>query len=463
MHEVGHCHESRRECRRSGGRSSALLSRFERTDAAAPNRLIATQHRPPGSTANTCGMILDEIAAEAAAHRAAVVALLGSHLPVGERGPAARAVGVGPAYLSRVLSEQTYSVGALRKPRLEPLRPGLASELAKWLRLDTRSRDQLLDHARLSHESHIKACLAIKSMSPEPDVSLPELLNVYAAANQEPDPILSSVLRAMSHRFAEQLFKCLPPRVYPLEFAQVCLVLNDLEAVLNNNVDGIYYARLAQNWMALLPGTKESQLLVKDAHVLLANALIAEAVSTHNLGLDKKAHILSRRILARRMNNIWSGEAALNMRKCTSIAGRTSASQVDALVDQYLEVVCKVGSSMDAETSSFAFFEAKLRAYISCSPTKRSVKKAAIELERCLSQIEFDGSEEERVLAFVNKLNTPGRHLRSVIFLNTYSRFLEMRGDHLRAERVRGEAESRAERAGLAHQLARMRAASAGQ
>ena len=42
---------------------------------------------------------------------------------------------------------------------------------------------------------------------------------------------------------AQQLMASLPRRDYPLEFAQVCLVLNDLEAVLDRNSDGIYHAR----------------------------------------------------------------------------------------------------------------------------------------------------------------------------------------------------------------------------
>jgi transcriptional regulator with XRE-family HTH domain len=189
-------------------------------------------------------MRLIDIATEAAAHRATVVTLLRSYLPYGRRGPAARAVGVSPSYLSRVLSDQPY--GGLA--RLEPLGQDLAARLTDWLGLDARSRDRLLEHAHLSHESHVKACIEMEAVLSrrELDMSLPELLKLHAAAGRELNPALASNLYTRSYCMAKQLVESVPPRDYPLEFAQVCLVLNDLEAVLDHNVDGIYSVKIRQ-------------------------------------------------------------------------------------------------------------------------------------------------------------------------------------------------------------------------
>ena len=91
---------------------------------------------------------------------------------------------------------------------------------------------------------------------------------------------------------------------------------------------------------------------------------------------------------------------------------------------------------------------------LACGLTKASVKRADTELEQCLSETAPGESEESRVFALVSQIDI----LRSVIFLNTYSRLLKTRRDFIRAEKVRAEAESQANRAGLAHQFAWIRA-----
>jgi hypothetical protein len=378
-----------------------------------------------------------------------VVTLLRSYLPHRQRGAAARAVGVSPSYLSRVLSDWPYGV----YHRLEPLSPVLAARLADWLHLDVRSRHQLLEHADLSDTSHVKAREAACSYR-EIEVILPELLTLHAAANRELNPALASQLFTGAYGIAKQFIETLPPCEHPLEFAQVSLVLNDLEAVLDLNVEGIYHARLAAHW-AKAAGTKGSNLLGKDADDLWGNALFAEAVSTHNLGLEKEARFLSSEVFTKRIN-MWSGEAALALLKYTAFAQRTSLRQVDMLSDQYREAVETFGSGTDQTTTRLAFSEAKLRAYLACPPTKASLMKAESALEQCLSETATGESEENRVFARISQIGV----LSSVIFLNTYSQLLRARGDAIRAEKVRAEAESRANRAGLAHQLARIRAGS---
>lgn len=406
-------------------------------------------------------MKLSDIEIEAASHRAAVVTLLRSHLPYRRRGHVAGEVGVYPSYLSRVLSERGYSEWGISRHRSErrsePLGRTLAARLADYLGLDVRSRDQLLEHASLSHESHIKASIAMEGALSqlELDAILPELLKLHAAANHESNPALASTLFTRSYGLAKQFVKRVPPRAYPLEFAQVCLVLNDLEAVLDRNVDGIYHARLAQHW-AKAAGVKESNLLGKDADDLWGNALVAEAVSTHNLGLNKEAHVLSEKAFTERINT-WSGEAALHLLRYTAFAQRTSLQAVDRLSDQYFEAVEKFGSGTDSSTSRLALSEAKLRAYLACQPrAKASLKKADRELEQCLSETASHASEECRVFKYISQTGA----LRSVIFLNTYGQLLKARGDAIRAEKIRAETESRAKRAGLTHQLVRIRAGS---
>jgi hypothetical protein len=404
-------------------------------------------------------MSLNEIATEAAAHRAAVVTLLRSYLPHGRRGTAAREVGVSPEYLSRVLSDQSYSEWNKDRlePRLEPLGEDLADRLAKWLGFDVELRYQLLEHANLSHESHIKTHNEIEAalLHRDFDVILPELLKLHADAGRQANPALASNLYARSYCMAKQLIKNLSPRYYPLEFAQVCLVLNDLEAVLNHNIDGIYHARLARDW-AKVGGAKGSNLLGKDADDLWGNALVAEAISTHNLGLDRKAVVFLSSKGLTKMSNTWSVEAALHLLKYTAFAQRTSLREVDKLSDQYLEAVEKFGSKTDQTITRLAFSEAKLRSYLACGLTKASLRKADTELEQCLSETASDESEESRVFAFISQIGV----LRSVIFLKTYSQLLEARGDSVRAEKVRADAELWANQAGLAHQLARIRASS---
>ena len=399
-------------------------------------------------------MRLNEIETEAAAHRAAVAALLRRHLPYGRLKQVAQVVGIRREWLARILSDTPYGYGI---GRLDTLKPALAERLADSLCLEVKERFQLLEHATLSHQSHVKARSMIKEAIShrELDMLLPELLTLHATANRESDPAVASHLYTRSYHIAKQLLESLPPRDYPLEFAQICLVLNDLEAVLDQNVDGIYHARLARDW-ATRGGAKESKLLNKEADDLRGNALVAEAVSLHNLALDGKARlILSYRIFTE-MSNAWSGEAALHLLKYTAFAQRTSLRQVDKLSDQYLEAVEKLGSKTDPATTRLAFSEAKLRAYLACAPSKASLRKADAALEQCLLDTALGESEESRVLARISQIGA----LRSVIFLNAYSQLLKARGYSLRAEKIRAAAESRANRAGLAHQLARIRAGS---
>jgi hypothetical protein len=399
-------------------------------------------------------MRLDEIATEAAAHRAAVAALLQRHLPYGRLEHVAREVGKSREYLARILSDKPYGYGS---GRLEPLRSALAAQLADALGLDANERDQLLEHAELSHTSQTKAHNAMQEALAhhELDVLLPALLTLHASANHASNPAVASDLYTSAYTMTKQLMASLPRHDYPLEFAQVCLVLNDLEAVLNRNVEGIYHARLATDW-AIGGGTQESTLLGKDADDLWGNALVAEAVSLHNLGLDGKARVILSLPVFTKRSNPWAGEAALHLLKCIAFAQKTSLRQVDKLVDHHQETLVQLGSKTDPATTRLAFAEAKLRAYLACASTKTSLKKAEAELEQCLAETAPSASEASRVFAFIRQTGA----LRSVIFLNTYGQLLQARGDSKQAEKIQREAESRAKRAGLAHQLARMRTGS---
>jgi hypothetical protein len=357
-------------------------------------------------------------------------------------------------YLARILSDTPYGYG---NGRLEPLQPALAARLADALGLDANERDQLLEHATLSHISRAKTDTAMQEAlrHHELDVLVSELCTLHAAANHASNPAIASDLYTSAYTMARQLMASLPRRDYPLEFAQVCLVLNDLEAVLNRNSDGTYHARLATDWTAG-NGAKASQLLGKDADELWGNARVAEAVSLHNLGLDGKAcAILSLPVFTKR-SNPWAGEAALHLLKYIAFAQRTSLRQVEKLADHYQETVVLLGSRTDPATTRLAFSEAKLRAYLACATTKASVKKAEAELEQCLAETAPNASEERRVLQYISQTGA----LRAVIFLNTYGQLLQARGDAHQAEKMRAQAESRAKRAGLAHQLARMRTGS---
>jgi hypothetical protein len=396
-------------------------------------------------------MRLDEIATEAAAHRAAVAALLQRHLPYGRLEHIAREVGKSREYLARILSDKPYGYGS---GRLEPLRPALAAQLADALGFNASERDQLLEHAELSHTSQTQARNALQEALThhELDVLLAALLTLHASANRASNPAVASHLYTSAYAMAKHLMESLPRHDYPLEFAQVCLVLNDLEAVLNRNVEGIYHARLATDWV-VGSGMKASQLLGKDADDLWGNALVAEAVSFHNLGLDGKARVILSRSVFTERSNPWAGEAALNLLKYIAFAQRTSLRQVDKLADHFQETLVQVGSKTDPATTRLAFAEAKLRAYLACASTKAKLKKAEAELEQCLAETAPTASEENRVLYYISQTGA----LRAVIFLNTYGQLLQARGDAKHAEKMRAEAESRAKRAGLAHQLARMR------
>jgi hypothetical protein len=399
-------------------------------------------------------MRLDEIATEAAAHRAAVAALLQRHLPYGRLEHVAREVGKSREYLARILSDKPYGYGM---GRLEPLRPALAAQLAAALGFDANERYQLLEHAELSHTSQTKTHNVMQEALAhhELDALLPALLTLHASATRASNLTVASHLYTSAYTMAKHLMESLPRHEYPLECAQLCLVLNDLEAVLNRNVEGIYHARLATDWAAG-SGVKASTLLGKDADDLWGNALVAEAVSFHNLGLDGKARVILSRSVFTERSNPWAGEAALNLLKYIAFAQKTSLKHVDKLADHYQETLVQVGSKTDPATTRLAFAEAKLRAYLACASTKAKLKKAEAELEQCLTNTAPNASEESRVLQYISQTGA----LRAVIFLNTYGQLLKARGDAKQAAKMRAEAESRAKRAGLAHQLARMRSGS---
>ena len=84
-----------------------------------------------------CKMRLSEIETEAAAHRAAVAALLRRHLPYGRLKQVAQAVGIRREWLARILSDTPYGYGM---GRLDTLTPALAERLADSLCLEVKER-----------------------------------------------------------------------------------------------------------------------------------------------------------------------------------------------------------------------------------------------------------------------------------------------------------------------------------
>ena len=156
-----------------------------------------------------CTMRLDEIATEAAAHRAAVAALLQRHLPYGRLEHVAREVGKSREYLARILSDKPYGYGM---GRLEPLRPALAAQLAAALGFDANERYQLLEHAELSHTSQTKTHNVMQEALAhhELDALLPALLTLHASANRASNPAVASHLYTSAYAMAKHLMERLP-------------------------------------------------------------------------------------------------------------------------------------------------------------------------------------------------------------------------------------------------------------
>jgi transcriptional regulator with XRE-family HTH domain len=388
------------------------------------------------------------LAKQVLAHREAARLLLKASLPYGRKARVAGMAGFSPSYLSRLLSEKPY------RDRREPLSLRRAEKIADALHFSPTWRQQLVEHAELSHISMLRP----QERERQPvGAEFPEHMNLLLQLHGEWDrTIVPEAFAKLSGRIDSQTnLVLMKPGPYLLEAAQVHLVLHHVCGAMDRHADAIFHARRAQQ-LAAQAGNAHSRLLGKTSDDILANAIVARAVSYHSLGLNREALAALKRLQrdGRLRTTRWSGIACVHRLEYGPLAERVSLREISELSERADEWLAS--HSGIERLSGLSVAVAKIRAYVAyydrARPlTRRCLARADRELEDFLRSL--GGFEEPSELAAVLALARRVPLLRALKLLKVYASLLDARGDRQHAVGVWAMAWAMACRGRVAHQV----------
>lgn len=320
-------------------------------------------------------MSLISILEEAQLHREVYIAVLKGLLKTrGSKQALAQKVGITPQYLSYILDPYNIRV----------LHPQTAKAIVNALRLPKDQRDSLLEHMILSSERRLRAREMIEQEVSDDGIEerLKELRKFHQQATFGSDPSQAKALYRFVYQSSSALIRSMNPRKNPLAFVELCFLGHDSGCVSNRQVDALWFAKQAHFVMeTILHDFSVLDSTIVDFNV---NALRAEAVSYHNLGLYKEAYraceqaeaLLSKKGYRRRYE-FWVPH--LYRDKVNALAGihRFAISEVEGLVHR-VEDVCEKDIYRDEEKELLLFLihSSLARAYITRGG-KRNLRKAS--------------------------------------------------------------------------------------
>ncbi|MCS7260368.1 MAG: helix-turn-helix domain-containing protein [Anaerolineae bacterium] len=223
-----------------------------------------------------------EIAWQAQLHREVYIAMLNSALRAwGSKRRFAERVGISPQYLSYLCDP--YNI---RTPSVQ-----LAQKIADILPISLEQRKSLLEHMLSANERRLQLNTFPRSGIHDCTVEsyLVELRRMHQMATFSGNAPLTKIQYGVIREISITLIKNLDPIANPLAFVELCLLLSEVQCVLDRPDSALYYAKIARSVME----SADPSDFWRDRERFESfqiNAILAEAVAYHNLKLFDNAY-----------------------------------------------------------------------------------------------------------------------------------------------------------------------------
>ncbi len=381
--------------------------------------------------------ILDSIH-QAQLHREVYIAILNSTLqePGSKRG-LAQHIGISQQYLSYLLNPETDDLYNSRIPSSK-----VAGKIANALPLEHEQREHLLEHMYLARDctSHITQTLRSELLARPIEHFLKELRDADQEANFATDPRISRTKYLMIRDTCKVLLQ--HPILYtsPLNTVEVCLLLHDVQCILNRTEDALYHAKLARAIMDSLSRNDYSRERERfDSYHI--EGFRAEARAYSDLRLYQEAYDTCLEAEAsdamRYQSETCIPQLYRDKLQALCRKPRFALSEAEGLVAK-VRAICDSANNDLAPRWLFMTNQYLARAYLN----HHNIKKAKKLLTHLFQQI--------------NTIPHLGP-LHQTMFLKTYAQFRWEEGDSTEWEYFLKLALTSAMDAGLAHQISDIR------
>jgi hypothetical protein len=369
---------------------------------------------------------------EARIHREASIAVLRGWL---KDWPTHRAFAV------QIGRSRVYLESLLREDGLRTPGAVTAERIVRTLSLADDQRDDLLEQMHLASERRLRAWRALHMLVAEspPEETLERLRAAHWAATYTTDPAQAQKQYQILRDAATVLLQQDGMRQRPLTVVETCLILHDVESVLDRPGAALSHARFARAIMGRLdPGDYRRR--DRFAHFRV-NTLYAEVVTLNNLGLASQAEERSAEAEAAMSASgtaaeFWAPHILRGKLAAMSGRARFSLYQVRELADQVRALCDRRGDPLDRQVALHADI-ALARAYVGYGG-RLNLQKADDLLR---SDVEHIDRFHDLTL------------LRRVSLLRTFALICRARGRLDEWEQYVRQALALAEAAGLEHQI----------
>jgi len=369
---------------------------------------------------------------EAQIHREVYIAILNSALKTpGSKQRFAERVGITPQYLSYLLDPYNHRTAS----------PDLAKRISDALPLPGEQRLSLQEHLLLARERRLqgKEVLSLELTERSVDDCISRLRQAHQLATFATHPSLAKKWYRLIYEVGGELLGHLHSKTHSLAFVEVCLLLHDVQCVLNRPDSALYCAKLARSVIqSLEPRDFQQDRELFDT--LEINAIRAEAVAYHNLHLYQEAYDCCLQAhSANAMKNrpeLWKPHLYRDMINALSRKPRFAISEAEGLANQ-IRAVCEHRGDDFAPLLLLLSNRSLGEAYIEHGSLKKARRVLRAQLEQ-ITQIPNVGP------------------LHRTLFLRTYGKLLIKQGDSAGWDFIRFAVRI-AHEAGLCHQIMEMR------
>lgn len=244
------------------------------------------------------------------------------------------------AFAARMGRSREYLEYLLREDGNHTPGPETARLMAMHAPLPVGQQQELREHLMLSGKSRLRARRAARDLTAggEPAGVLDTLRTAHWEALHAADPSRARLAYALLHELASALLERSGRHVHPLDLVETCLLLHDVESVLDRPGAALYHARFAGALLRRLDpgrGRRDQERLDHFA----VNAPYAEVVTLTTLRLPRQAGEQLNRALAEAdqhpsAKGFWLPHLYRHQLAITTGLPRFSQHQVNTVADQ---------------------------------------------------------------------------------------------------------------------------------
>lgn len=274
----------------------------------------------------------DEIL-QAQLHKEVYIALLRSALREhGRQRLLCAELGISPSHLQFLLDPLAYD-----KVRST----GLLEAVVHAAPMEPEQKQLALEHIQLARQTRLASTTTLKGQIDSRNVTelMEQLREAQFIASFSGSAHLSNVYYQGLRDATKSLLAQLDAKRYPLDFVETCLMLHEVQCVLNRPDDALYHAKLARNIMVNLDRESYLEDIWRFDHYLV-NTTLAEGLAYHNLELDAQAYALyegAEYILkhdAREQSGFWPPYISRMKLSAIRGTGRFTVREVEDLANQ---------------------------------------------------------------------------------------------------------------------------------